>query len=105
MLDAIVGRFQREMWNILMSPDVKPVKTDHRLCRPCVILGALTRCNSKLIETCTKRIARQSGFGSWPGGECTLAARTCSLYKFGTVHSRKAARNQESSDEPRQSSL
>jgi hypothetical protein len=26
MLDAIVGRFQREIWNILMSPDVKLVK-------------------------------------------------------------------------------
>jgi hypothetical protein len=26
-LDAIVGRFQREMWNILMSPAVKLVKT------------------------------------------------------------------------------
>ena len=25
--DAIVGRFQREMWNILISPDVKLVKT------------------------------------------------------------------------------
>jgi hypothetical protein len=26
-LDAIVRRFQPEMWNILMSPDVKLVKT------------------------------------------------------------------------------
>jgi hypothetical protein len=27
-------------------------------------LGALTRCNSKIFETCTKRVARQSGIGA-----------------------------------------
>jgi len=37
MLDAIVGRFQREMWNIRFSPDVKLVKTDHSLCMRSVI--------------------------------------------------------------------
>jgi hypothetical protein len=26
-------------------------------------LGALTRCNFKIFETCTKRVARQSCFG------------------------------------------
>jgi hypothetical protein len=30
-------------------------------------LGALTCCKSWVFETCTKRLARQSGFGLWPG--------------------------------------
>jgi hypothetical protein len=40
-------------------------------------LVALTRCNSKIFETCTKRFARQSGFGSWRCGECGLTASSC----------------------------
>jgi hypothetical protein len=104
-IDAIVGHFQREMWNILMSPDVKLVKTRSSIMQAARYLGALTRCNFELFETCTKRVARQSGSGSWPRGECTLAARTGSLYKSGTEHFRRATLNQENSDEPRQSSV
>jgi hypothetical protein len=50
-------------------------------------LGELTRCKSWLIETCTKRDARQSGFGVGP----TLrAAPHVSLYNSPADHSRSA---------------
>ncbi len=44
-LDAIMG-FQREMWNIAMSPDVKLVKTRSFVMHTGRYLGALTRCKS-----------------------------------------------------------
>jgi hypothetical protein len=48
---------------------VKPVKTGSFIVQAARYLGALTRCKSKVFETCTKRAARQSGFGSWPVGK------------------------------------
>jgi hypothetical protein len=63
-LDAIKGRFQRERWNIDLSPDVKPVKARSIVKHAGRYLGALTRCKSLSFETCTKRVARQSGFGA-----------------------------------------
>jgi hypothetical protein len=59
-----MGRFHREMWNILISPDVKPVKGRSFVMHAGRYLGALTRCKSSSFETCTKRTARQSGFGA-----------------------------------------
>jgi len=44
MLDAIVGRYQREMGNIRFSPDVKLVKTRSFVMHAVRYLGALTRC-------------------------------------------------------------
>src|SRR4051812_33564338 len=63
---TMVGRLQREMGNILNSPDVKPVKGRSFLMHGVRYLGALTRCKSWAFETCIKRAARQSGFPSRP---------------------------------------
>src|SRR5450756_2068412 len=64
--DTMLGRFQRGMWNILLSPDVKLVKTRSFVMHAARYLGAVTRCKSWIFETCTKRLTRQSGFGSCP---------------------------------------
>src|ERR1700676_251536 len=69
--DTMVGSFQRKMWNMGWSPDVKLVKTRSFVMHAARYLGAITRCNSLGFETCTKRLTRQSGSGSWPCGECT----------------------------------
>jgi hypothetical protein len=66
-LDAIAERFQRERGNIRLSPDVKLVKDRRFVMHAARYLGALTCCKSWVFETCTKRVARQSGFGSSPG--------------------------------------
>src|SRR6266581_2107852 len=87
IFDAIVGRFQRGMWNIRFSPDVKLVKTRSSVMHAVHYLGALTRCNCLIFEICTKRAARQSGFGSWPCGKSRVTTRA--LYKFIADHSRK----------------
>jgi hypothetical protein len=58
---ASAADFQRERWNILRSPDVKLVKGGLFVMHAARYLGALTRCNFKIFETCTKRAARQSG--------------------------------------------
>ena len=44
--------------------DVKPVKGRSFVMHAGRYLGALTRCKSSSFETCTKRTARQSGFGA-----------------------------------------
>src|SRR5450756_403267 len=75
--DAMPGSFQREMWNILYSPDVKPIKDRSFVMHAARYLGAVTRCNSKIFETCTKRAARQSGFASWPRGESSRGIGAC----------------------------
>src|ERR1700730_4974651 len=63
---GIVERAQREMWNIRLSPDVKLFKDQSFAVHRVSYLGALTRCNCTLFETCTKRATRQSGFGESP---------------------------------------
>jgi hypothetical protein len=46
-----------------ISPDVKVVKAGLFVMHAVRYLGELTRCMACEIETCTKRCARQSGFG------------------------------------------
>src|SRR6476660_3909545 len=60
--DARLVRFQREKWNIRISPDVKLVKTGLFVMQPVRYLGELTHCKACIIETCIKRAGGQSGF-------------------------------------------
>src|SRR5882757_494320 len=60
---ADVQRFQREIGNMQISPDVKLVKAGLFVMHAVRYLGELTCCMAYEIETCTKRQARQSGFG------------------------------------------
>jgi hypothetical protein len=68
---------------------VKLVKARSIIMHAVRYLGALTRCNFWIFEPCTKRLARQSGFGSWPGGDARGQRPHVSLYKFIAEHSRK----------------
>jgi hypothetical protein len=66
-----------------ISPDVKLVKTRSSFVQTARYLGAVTRCKSLVFETCTKRCARQSGFGAAAAGALRLdRAAIVSLYKF-----------------------
>ncbi|HWX05692.1 MAG TPA: hypothetical protein VN065_07665 [Bradyrhizobium sp.] len=52
-------------------------------------LGALTRCNFKIFETCTKRAARQSGISRMAVPRSrTHRFAYVSLYKYLAGHSR-----------------
>src|SRR5438105_13201157 len=80
IFDALVGRFQWEIWNIRLSPDVKLVKARSPVEHAVRYLGALTRCKSKVFEICTKRDARQSSFGPSPDCVRRLSTRAvCTL--------------------------
>src|SRR5271169_942607 len=86
MLDIIMGCFQRKIWNIGLSPGVNPVKGRSFVMHAARYLGAVTRCNSTIFETCTGRLARQSQFSEAPSA---LPFAHVSLYKFVADHSRK----------------
>jgi hypothetical protein len=60
--DASAVRFQLKVWNIRVSPDVKLVKARLLIMHAVRYLGELTCCKACIFETCTKRVARQSGF-------------------------------------------
>src|SRR5690348_1707715 len=61
--DASALRFQLDVWNIHVSPDVKLIKAGLFVVQSVRYLGGLTCCKTCRFETCIKRVLRQSGFG------------------------------------------
>src|SRR5258708_6734917 len=80
--DASAVRFQLKVWNIRVSPDLKLVKAPLLVMHDVRYLGELTRCKACIFETCTKHVARQSGFSrdqTYTNEWCGLAYLTLQI--------------------------
>src|ERR1700733_5409280 len=72
-LNAMLGSFRREKWNILTSPDVKAVNRRSRIMHEVRYLGELTRC--KLFQIRDLHQARCASIRIWSMPDLRLPSR------------------------------
>src|SRR5665213_1400984 len=80
IIDATVRSFQRQMWDIRISPDDKPVNCRSLIMQTGCSLGELTRCKNSIFETSSRDLhqARHASIGFWSQA-CAAVPRCLTL--------------------------